>query len=197
MADSRICSVAACGKPATARGWCKVHYYRWKRNGDPVAGRAAPGALRDWLQRHTNFSGIECLIWPFGINSSGYGVVLFEGKRTTASRIMCFLAHGEPEDDRMEAAHSCGKGHEGCVNPKHLRWATHSDNQADRIGHGTSNRGENNGFAKLSDSDVLAIRAMAGELPQKEVAEMFGIAPCHVSKIQNGETRSWLGGDEC
>lgn len=30
----RTCSVVDCDKPHEARGWCKLHYERWKRLGD-------------------------------------------------------------------------------------------------------------------------------------------------------------------
>ena len=30
------CIVPECFNDAIARGWCKKHYYRWKRNGDPL-----------------------------------------------------------------------------------------------------------------------------------------------------------------
>jgi hypothetical protein len=43
------CDVAGCDRTATSRGWCKTHYFRWRRTGDP--GRAEiphknnPGAV--------------------------------------------------------------------------------------------------------------------------------------------------------
>lgn len=30
-----ICSVDECKRMATGRGWCQLHYGRWKRQGDP------------------------------------------------------------------------------------------------------------------------------------------------------------------
>jgi HNH endonuclease len=36
---SRPCSVPGCDRPHVARGWCKLHYYRWKRAGDPLLVR--------------------------------------------------------------------------------------------------------------------------------------------------------------
>jgi hypothetical protein len=32
------CSVEGCGKPVKARGWCAMHWNRWKRHGDPSLG---------------------------------------------------------------------------------------------------------------------------------------------------------------
>lgn len=31
----RTCSIETCPKPSKARGWCSMHYGRWKRHGDP------------------------------------------------------------------------------------------------------------------------------------------------------------------
>lgn len=39
MASSRLCAIPECGKAAEKRGWCNGHYIRWRRHGDPLAGR--------------------------------------------------------------------------------------------------------------------------------------------------------------
>lgn len=102
---------------------------------------------------------------------------------------MCILAHGEPHAENLEAAHYCGKGHEGCVNPKHLRWATASENQMDRVAHGTSNRGERQWMAKLTEEKVREIRLLARVMSARRVARMFGITHSHVQDIVAG--RRW------
>lgn len=38
MAESRLCSIPDCSKPHMARGWCRLHYTRWQKHGDPLAG---------------------------------------------------------------------------------------------------------------------------------------------------------------
>ena len=37
----RTCSVDGCGKPHAAKGFCYSHWERWKRHGDPLAGKKA------------------------------------------------------------------------------------------------------------------------------------------------------------
>lgn len=34
-----LCSLAGCGRPSSARGWCMGHYKRWRRHGDPLLVR--------------------------------------------------------------------------------------------------------------------------------------------------------------
>lgn len=47
--EERICSIPDCGEPVLvlARGWCRVHYHRWHRTGDPLLVRppGAPGGI--------------------------------------------------------------------------------------------------------------------------------------------------------
>jgi hypothetical protein len=103
---------------------------------------------------------------------------------------MCMLAHGLPPEDRPDAAHSCGVT--SCVNPNHLRWASVSENLMDRVGHGTSNRGEQHGLSTLTTAQVLEIRASKGVASSTAVASRFGINPGTVQKIWRGERWSWL-----
>lgn len=35
----RTCSVEGCREPVLHRDWCCAHYNRWRRHGDPLAGR--------------------------------------------------------------------------------------------------------------------------------------------------------------
>lgn len=192
MADSCICSVCGCDKPVIARGWCDAHYRRWRRHGDPTAGRVAHGAPAKWLEEHVGFGGDECLRWPYGCGDDGYGRVAQDGSWPRASRIMCIMAHGEPPSPTHHACHSCGKGHEACVNPRHLYWGTPIENAADRVRHGTHLKGEDCASAKLTVDQVREIRRLSLSLPQREVADRFGISKQRVSKIVRREQWGWL-----
>lgn len=79
------------------------------------------------------FEGNECLEWPYSGNNWGYGQLTVAGRLVVASRFVCEIAHGDPPTPEYQAAHSCGNGHLGCVNPQHLRWATPKENSADKI----------------------------------------------------------------
>jgi hypothetical protein len=36
----RLCSIPSCPRRSDARGWCKTHYKRWQRRGDPMTAPA-------------------------------------------------------------------------------------------------------------------------------------------------------------
>jgi hypothetical protein len=116
------------------------------------------------------------------------------GRSVKVSRFICELAHGEPPASGQHAAHSCGNGHLGCVNPRHLSWKTAGENQMDRVAHGTSNRGRNHPCSKLSESDVQSIRRLIGRMPLKHIAEKFGINVGSVHGIKTGKNWTWLKG---
>lgn len=185
-----ICTIPGCGKNHRAHGYCNGHLRRWQKYGDPLAGHTAKGAVKAWVKRHSAYVSDECLIWPFARNNAGYGIVnLGNGHNMIASRYMCGVAHGEPPTPFHEAAHSCGRGHTGCVNPNHLRWATKPENSEDMIAHGTSVHGVRNPMAVLSEEDVRSIRSMLGRATQREIAASYGVTQSAISGIACG--RSW------
>lgn len=152
------------------------------------------GTTQKWLERVAlNYSGDECLTWPFAKNAYGRAVMNIGGKVRQVCRIVCEHFNGPPPSRRHEAAHSCGNGHLGCINHRHLRWATPVENQADKIEHGTTNRGQRCGTNKLTPSQVHEIRKLAAEkVPHKEIAMKFGIAASAVSAIHVRRIWFWL-----
>jgi hypothetical protein len=188
MAISRICLIATCDKKAFARGWCSAHYERWRRHGDPLGGGTGDGEPVGLLNDVVlPYEGDDCLTWPFVRNPRGYGLIRRDNTMKLVSRLVCEHANGPPPTPKHEAAHSCGKGHEGCVAKRHLSWKTSAENKADMIAHGTRNYGCANGSVKLSDADVLAIRASKGASSQRDLAERFGVSQATVSLIHTGK----------
>lgn len=189
----RICSILGCGKFCRGHGYCHAHYRRWVKYGDPLAGATYKGAVPAWCKEHASYSGDECLIWPFNrIGTNQRGIVNIGGRNIIASRYMCMVAHGEPPTPSHEAAHSCGKGHLACVNPRHLRWATAKENKADMVGHGTVLRGERNPGAKITAEEVLRIRSMHPANTHKDIARMFGVSRQQIGSIVNRKTWAHL-----
>lgn len=178
------CSVQGCDRPHRKGGFCNIHYMRFCRDGHP--GPLIGEPKRWLLEVALQYKGSECLIWPFGQSSSGYGST----GAGTPHRAVCMLANGQPPSSAHQAAHSCGT--KLCVNPAHLRWATRAENEADKISHGTANRGERNGHRKLSVPDVWQIRRLAGRLLQREIGDLFGINRSAVSSIISRKAWSWL-----
>lgn len=170
-----------------------MHYNRWREHGDPLAGRTVRGELlRYFSDVVLTYEGDECLIWPFNRNPGGYGRVSIDGREQLVSRRVCEEANGPPPTPEHHAAHSCGKGHEGCCTKRHLSWKTGTENMADKLLHGTDTRGERNGASKLNAVAVREIIALKGTLVQKDIAQRYGIRVQQVSKIQRGERWGWL-----
>lgn len=193
MAEPKLCSIPDCGKTRKAHGLCAAHYYRLRKHGDPLGGGETPGkALRFINDVVICHQGGECITWPYSDNGKGYGVINLNGKMQTVSRYVCELVNGPPPTPDHEAAHSCGKGREGCVSPHHLSWKTVKDNHADKLVHGTHQRGSKCPTSKLKDADVLEIRRLKGELSQSAIASLFGISFQQVSLIHRRLRWAWL-----
>lgn len=196
----KLCAAEGCDRnshrDAEGRlGYCSLHYQRLKKYGDYRVVNATPSPAKDWIQANKNHDGDECLIWPFHRSpGDGYGRIHRNGNGpiTTASRFMLETTQGPPPSNKHEAAHSCGQGHQGCVNPKHLYWATPAENQDDRVTHGTSNRGTQQWKAKLTEDDVRQIRAAIGTESQLAIAARYGVDPSVISDIKRGKKWAWL-----
>ncbi len=184
---SDLCSFSGCDNlrsPKAARGLCNSHYWQVHKGRELTPLSYRRNRCEPWIDAHVAHQGDECLIWPFQrLQNDGRAAVKYRGKQTVAARVMCEKAHGKPPSPEHEAAHSCGKGHEGCVNPKHLRWATPAENKADQLIHGTRHRGEIHYCSVLTEARVLAIREFAYIIPRQAIADLFGLKRAHVSKI--------------
>ena len=187
------CSVEDCPREALKRNLCEAHYCKFRRNGTlkckPIAEKGKP---LKWLLSHASYADEACLVWPFFRDNEGYGRTRLNGVSMYASRAMCIIANGSPPFSEAHAAHVCGNGHEGCVNPRHLYWATSKQNNDDRRKHGTMPVGEKAGQSKLTEDQVLSIHA--ARVPASVLAKKYGVTEATVYAILGGKTWSWLTG---
>ncbi len=74
-----------------------------------------------------------------------------------------------------------------------LRYGSASENQKDRVRHGTSNRGERCGSAKVDRKIVAKIRLMhESGMTHRVIAERVGLSRRHVGDIVNRRRWGWL-----
>lgn len=133
--------------------------------------------LRNWLVAHRDYRHEDwCLLWPFARDRrEGRALANVDGHKL-AHRWMCEAANGKAPIDKPQAAHSCGNGHLGCVNPRHLSWATNSENQHQRYAHGRHNPNPEGGNrSRFTPEQIEKMRSQWGEFTQEKLAEMYGV----------------------
>lgn len=141
-----------------------------------------PTRTEQWLLDHKDYPHDYCLIWPFARESRvGRGMMECGGQKGWVHRFMCELAHGREPLDKPQVAHSCGNGDQGCVNPRHLSWATNSENQRQRYAHGRGNPNANGPQSMFTPEQIAEIKAKYGDFTQTKLAEMYG---CSLGTIQ-------------
>lgn len=151
------------------------------------------GKCITWLRSHVSHDDDACLIWPYFRDAEGYGRFGYNGIRNLkAHRWMCEAAHGAPQTPEHYAAHDCGNGHLGCVNPKHLAWKSHDENTEDFIRDGRARYGKGRSHRKLSHAQVKIILDPPADKTLLQISQEFGISYRHAKKIRQGI--SWRGG---
>ena len=82
----------------------------------------------------------------------------------------------------MECCHNDGNPQNNHLS--NLRWDTPKNNQADRVKHGTTNRGEQCGKAKLTLEQIRVIRQ--DNRLQRIIAAEYGVKQNTISRIKSG-----------
>lgn len=186
-AYKRSCSIDGCKRfTRRHRGYtpyvlCDVHLNAWRDRW-----------IQDIALKSTDFE--TCLVWPFSRNNRGYGHLRIDRHNMLASRYICMLFYGPPPTPNHQAAHSCGRGNKGCVNPLHLRWATPKENNDDKKLHGTHiGKRTKLGLSFIDDDAVRRIRRLKTEgASDNAIAKQFNILPVVVENILNGYWWGWV-----
>jgi hypothetical protein len=150
---------------------------------DLLAALVKETPRKRWLRKHLDHQDQEfCLIWPFSRAQNGYAQV--GGARVVPTRVMCEHRNGPPPTPEHQAAHSCGNGHNGCVNPWHLNWKTVAENQLERYEH----QGGPMPRYRLRPEQVDQIRALKGRERTVDTAARFQCTEANIRQIQSGKT---------
>ena len=126
---AKVCSIDSCGKPHYGRGWCHMHWMRWRRHGDPHHREMVPRSFEERLEMHSKPDESGCILWSGQINGWGYGSVRYKGKTTVIHRA-AWLHSGRDIPPGADLDHTCRN--RACLNLDHLRVATRSENNQNR-----------------------------------------------------------------
>lgn len=133
------CTLGICGRKHHAQGYCKTHYLRWRRHGDPLFVIAPI----DRFWRQVDRSSAEgCWEWQGSRTPNGYGLFKADGRRTVAHRWLYQHLNG-PLGADIDVRHRCDN--RPCVRPDHLIHGTRADNMADAVERNRIARGERHG----------------------------------------------------
>jgi hypothetical protein len=128
------CSIDGCEERHEARGWCNMHYRRWRAHGDPLRVRTPESLFwakvdkfgPDGFHSQTGENLGPCWLWQGAPDSYGYGQMRIDGRLVKAHRFAYELLVG-PIPEGLEPDHLCRVHH--CVHaPEHLEPVTHAEN---------------------------------------------------------------------
>lgn len=137
-----MCLVCASPSIPGRLGYCYPHYKRFRRHGDPLAGRTAVGTSpSDRVAARPVLAWGNCLLWTGMLNRDGYGRVKVMGNEHRVHRVV-FEASVGPLGEDDEVDHECHNAaalagdcfggpeclHRRCINPAHLRATTMGQN---------------------------------------------------------------------
>jgi len=188
-----ICKIQNCGKRVLAKGLCSMHYSRLRRDGEIGDSQSVYGAPLSFLFAALKSETDECIIWPFCRNHRGYGHLTVDNEHVAAHRFICEKVNGSSTQETNWALHSCGRGEDGCINPRHIKWGSAKQNAKDRDLHGTSNKGERQGNVKITEVECKKIKQLLlNGLSVSEISVKLEISKPIIYGIKSGKTWSWL-----
>lgn len=144
------------------------------------------------IRFHAGYEKTEsgCWVWTRGRHGKGYGLFHVPGKTIQKTHRVSWEMHNGEIPDGLHVLHRCDNP--PCVNPEHLFLGTNQDNVDDKVAKGRLRvqRGSSSGVARLTEDQVVAIRA-DGRF-QREIAETYGIAQTTVSAIKRRQNWAHL-----
>jgi hypothetical protein len=153
-------------------GWYEVSSMGNMRRVGPIKGRPVCRELRPAT------SGREYK--HVGLRKGGSKKVF------NVHRLVAIAFLGPPPTPKHQINHIDGNKLNN--NVSNLEWVTSAENEAHAARMGLKARGSENGAAKLTESDIPAIRALKGHEPHRVTATRYGVSEVAISLIQLGKT---------
>ena len=146
---------------------------------------------RDFKRFNTKYEIQEgddaCWLWTHYLMKNGYATMSIGGRQGSKLLVHRLSLYHHTQDTEsfnnqlILARHSCRNRH--CVNPQHLSWGTHKDNNGiDKVRDGTDGKGDRHSQNKLTETQVREIRTRTDKL-QKDLAIEYGVKPKTISAI--------------
>lgn len=125
-----------------------------------------------------------CWLWAGALSSTGYGQIREGGRIHYVHRLSYTWSFGDVPEG-TEVCHRCDTPR--CVRPDHLFLGTHHENMLDaarkkRVPGNGGQRGEATGTSKLTEREVLEIRASSETIVA--LALRYGVNHTAISKIR-------------
>ena len=127
------------------------------------------------------------ILKPYRGGKGYLAIRLYVNGRRRAFKVhhLVLLAFVGPRPEGMECRHL--DGNKTNNRPENLCWGTRTENMADKLRHGTMARGERNGQARLTETNVIEIRKLLAQgMPQQAIASRFGVSRRTIVYIKSG-----------
>lgn len=182
------CSVDGCDRKPHGRGWCSLHYKRWRAQGDPGADIEPQKRFSDPQEKilaRTERNAEGCWVWQGPLDKAGYG----RSKGKAIHRLSYEIFRG-PIPAGHGVLHHCDNP--PCVNPEHLFTGTQAENMADMARKGRANRtprisGDSHPRSQLTEAQRAEVRrdykGAYGE--QAALAKRFGVSKHVINRTVN------------
>lgn len=83
-----------------------------------------------FILRFADYTVVESGCWEATVSYHKRPRAHIGGKNMLLARLICFAEHGDPPNDKCQAAHNCHN--RCCVNPDHIEWQSRERNNADQ-----------------------------------------------------------------
>jgi HNH endonuclease len=187
ITQCEICNLIFNVKPYRVR-LGKVRFCSRKCQGLGRPQRTPEQIAADFWSKVIRSEGDGCWIWTGAMSGDGYGQLGVLGWRTGAHRFSYELTNGAIESG-LRVLHRCDNP--PCVRPNHLFVGTQADNVLDMVSKGRRSPtvGARNPNAKLSDDQVMAIRASTGRT-DADLGREFGVTGKQIGNIRHRNQRN-------